>query len=62
MSVPWKTLLDGAPAQEGPLVVYCTGGVRSAMAWLLLTDAGRVVANYDGSFWEWSRDQSLPIE
>ncbi len=62
VSVPWKTLLDGAPAQEGPLVVYCTGGVRSAMAWLLLTDAGRVVANYDGSFWEWSRDQSLPIE
>lgn len=62
VSVPWRSLLDGAVVPEGPLVVYCTGGVRSAMAWLLLTDAGRVVANYDGSFWEWSRDRSLPVE
>lgn len=61
-NVPWRTLLDGAPVPEGPLVVYCTGGVRSAMAWLLLTDAGHTVANYDGSFWEWSRDPDRAVE
>lgn len=61
-NLPWKQLVDDPSAPPGPLVVYCTGGVRSAMAWLLLTDAGRAVANYDGSFWEWSRDERLPVE
>jgi len=37
-------------------VTYCTGGVRSAMAWVLLRDAGyQDVRNYDGSWWEWAR-------
>lgn len=58
-SLPWRSLLSGVtpgvPA-EAPLVVYCTGGVRSAMAWLWLTDRGYTVANYDGSWWEWARE------
>lgn len=55
---PWRTLLDGStplPGGEAP-IVYCTGGVRSAMVWVLLRDAGRIgAANYDGSWWEWAR-------
>lgn len=58
-SLPWRSLLGGTTpvaSTEAPLVVYCTGGVRSAMAWLWLTDRGYTVANYDGSWWEWSRE------
>lgn len=54
VNLPWRTL-PGAAVPEGPLVVYCTGGVRSAFAWVILTDAGHSVANYDGSWWEWAR-------
>ncbi len=58
-SLPWRSLLSGVTpgvSAEAPLVVYCTGGVRSAMAWLWLTDRGYTVANYDGSWWEWARE------
>lgn len=54
VNVPWRQV-DRAALPDGPLIVYCTGGVRSAFAWMRLTDAGRVVANYDGSWWEWAR-------
>lgn len=54
VNIPWREV-DRAPLPDGPLVVYCTGGVRSAFAWMRLTDAGRTVANYDGSWWEWAR-------
>ncbi|MCB9506844.1 MAG: sulfurtransferase [Myxococcales bacterium] len=75
-NVPWRSLLadDGSrlPAQEvaarvgaaptESVVVYCTGGVRSAFAWALLVDAGFVdVANYAGSWWEYAATE-LPAE
>ncbi|GDX79198.1 sulfurtransferase [Deltaproteobacteria bacterium] len=63
VSLPWRGLLAGdMPAAEPrvPLTVYCTGGVRSAMAWLWLTDRGYSVANYDGSWWEWAREVTAP--
>lgn len=44
------------------VVVYCTGGVRSAMGYFVLKYLGYSVRNYDGSWWEWSRDTSLPVE
>jgi thiosulfate/3-mercaptopyruvate sulfurtransferase len=45
------------------VIVYCTGGVRSGFAFLALKAAGfKSVANYDGSFWEWSSDSALPVE
>ena len=45
------------------IIVYCTGGVRSAFAWAVLRQLGYThVRNYDGSFWEWSADRSLPVE
>ena len=55
--------LDEPAREEREIIVYCTGGVRSAFAWAVLRDLGyRRVRNYDGSFWEWAADRSLPVE
>ena len=48
------------PNQE--IVVYCTGGVRSAMAYFVFRHLGYKVRNYDGSWWDWSHNPKLPIE
>ncbi|MEK9629057.1 MAG: rhodanese-like domain-containing protein [Nitrospinota bacterium] len=48
------------PHQE--VIVYCTGGVRSAMAYFVFRYLGFKVRNYDGSWWDWSHDHNLPIE
>lgn len=54
--------LVGPLPEDVPLVTYCTGGVRSALlAFLLEARLGLVAANYDGSLWEWSDDESLPL-
>ncbi|MFN7973564.1 MAG: rhodanese-like domain-containing protein [Acidobacteriota bacterium] len=42
------------------VITYCTGGVRSAEALVVLSSAGRRVRNYDGSWYEWSADESRP--
>jgi len=47
---------------EKEVVVYCTGGVRSAMAYFVLRYLGYNVRNYDGSWWDWSQNPELPIE
>ncbi len=44
------------------VIVYCTGGVRSAMAYFVFRYMGFKVRNYDGSWWDWSKDSNLPIE
>ena len=44
------------------IVVYCTGGVRSAMAYFVFRHLGYKVRNYDGSWWDWSHNPNLPIE
>ena len=36
------------------VIVYCTGGVRSAMAYFVFRFLGYEVRNYDGSWWDWS--------
>jgi thiosulfate/3-mercaptopyruvate sulfurtransferase len=51
---------DIQPSRE--IVVYCTGGVRSAMAYFVFRHLGYKVRNYDGSWWDWSRNPKLPIE
>lgn len=51
---------DISPEKE--VVVYCTGGVRSAMAYFVLRYLGYKVRNYDGSWWDWSLNPKLPIE
>ena len=47
---------------EKEVVVYCTGGVRSSMAYFVLRNLGYKVRNYDGSWWDWSQNKKLPIE
>lgn len=53
--------LVGEPA-GAEVVAYCHSGGRSAAAVDLLTRAGYRARNYVGSWHEWSRDHSLPIE
>jgi thiosulfate/3-mercaptopyruvate sulfurtransferase len=58
-SIPWQRLLTEDPGipVSSRIVVYCTGGVRSGMAWLMLRQRGYAnVSNYDGSWWEWARE------
>jgi thiosulfate/3-mercaptopyruvate sulfurtransferase len=43
------------------IIVYCTGGVRSAMAYFVFRYLGYQVRNYDGSWWDWSQS-SFPVE
>lgn len=61
---PWRTFLGVgsgrstapiSPDTDVPVVVYCTGGVRSALVSLVLLDEGFAdVRNYDGGWWDWS--------
>ena len=44
------------------VVVYCTGGVRSAMSFFALRVLGYKVRNYDGSWWDWSRSAPMAEE
>jgi len=53
----------GAEPPTEEIIVYCTGGVRSAYVWAGLRSLGLgKVRNYDGSFWEWAADRSLPVQ
>ena len=44
------------------ILVYCTGGVRSAMAYFAFRTLGMKVRNYDGSWWDWSHHPAAPVE
>jgi thiosulfate/3-mercaptopyruvate sulfurtransferase len=44
------------------IVVYCTGGVRSAMAYFVFRYLNYKVRNYDGSWMDWSHNPALPAE
>ena len=45
------------------IITYCTGGVRSAMVQAVLVHHGfEKVANYDGSWWDWSKQKQRPVE
>ena len=44
------------------IVAYCHSGGRSAIACSLLRAAGYEARNYPGSWHEWSRDETLPME
>ncbi|MCF8720731.1 sulfurtransferase [Nitrospina gracilis] len=48
--------------KDKEVVVYCTGGVRSGMAYFVFRHLGYNVRNYDGSWWDWSRNSQLPVE
>jgi thiosulfate/3-mercaptopyruvate sulfurtransferase len=48
---------------DTPVYLYCFKGARAANTYLALKEAGiKDVRMYFGSWNEWSRDPSLPIE
>jgi thiosulfate/3-mercaptopyruvate sulfurtransferase len=48
---------------ETPVIVYCFKGARASNTFVALEEAGITnVGIYFGSWNEWSRDSSLPIE
>ena len=71
-NVPLETLLSCRSAEEirtlvglpvpSEVVAYCHVGSRSAFAVQVLREAGYEARNYAGSWHEWSRDVTLPIE
>ncbi len=57
-----QSLLDkNKIRKDQEIIVYCTGGVRSAMAYFVFRYLGYNVRNYDGSWWDWSRS-AYPVE
>lgn len=45
------------------IIPYCTGGVRSAVVFMMLHLSGyKHLKNYDGSWWEWTHDGKMPVE
>jgi thiosulfate/3-mercaptopyruvate sulfurtransferase len=50
------------PPEDVELVAYCHSGSRSDLAAQILGSLGYRAANYRGSWHEWSRDDSLPVE
>ena len=71
-NVPLETLLSCRSVEEvqalvglpvpSEIVAYCHVGSRSAFAVQVLRDAGYDARNYPGSWHEWSRDLTLPVE
>ena len=53
--------LVGVP-EGAEVIAYCHTGNRSGFAEQVLRGAGYEARNYVGSWHEWSRDPSLPIE
>jgi thiosulfate/3-mercaptopyruvate sulfurtransferase len=50
-------------APDTPVIIYCFKGARASNTFVALEEAGiRTVGIYFGSWNEWSRDTSLPIE
>ena len=55
--------LKGLGVPRGrPVYVYCTGGVRSALATVVLRALGYDAKNFDASFWAWAAREDLPVE
>lgn len=44
------------------IITYCNKGKESALTYFVLRELGYTVSAYDGSWFEWNRDMSLPIE
>ncbi len=47
--------------KDKKVIVYCNGGMESAILFLLLRQLGTDVSLYDGSWFEWSRDPKMPV-
>ena len=77
VSWPWTGLFEGRSLRpcvalkeawaalgnlSQPVVIYCTGGIRSGFLWAVMEHCGvALAANYDGSAWEWAADPAMPM-
>ncbi|MDJ1183659.1 sulfurtransferase [Roseofilum casamattae] len=59
-----RNLAEVGITGEIEVIVYCTGGIRSAWLAAMLVTLGINVRNYAGSMWEWSASpaESYPLE
>ncbi len=57
-----KLVIESGLDTQKTIVTYCTGGIRSSMAWLALTAYDYRTANYDSSFAGWTFNEDLPLE
>ncbi len=57
-----KAQYDGQLPKDKKIITYCQAGGHSAMTYFILRELGYQVAVYDGSWQEWSRDSSLPVQ
>jgi thiosulfate/3-mercaptopyruvate sulfurtransferase len=56
-------LTERGVTPDKEIILYCFKGARTSSTYLALTQLGYPkVKNYLGSWNEWSRDPSLPIE
>lgn len=63
LAVIREMLEDKGIRSDQEVICYCTGGLRSAWLYVILKLVGyRTIRNYPGSWWEWSRDFTCPVE
>lgn len=58
-----QRLKEAGVVSGTPVITYCTSGVRAAFVQAVLLHYGfQDVANYDGSFFDWTSRTKLPVE
>ena len=48
--------------KDKKIIVYCNGGMESSILYMALKQLNRDASLYDGSWFEWSKDLSLPVK